>query len=220
MIWTSGRLHTNMDGDRLSAAKDAEVDTDTPIGATFNFKTHADQVVQVKVGISFISAEQAKHNVQQEVPGWNFAAVHAASIDRWNSELAKLNLTGETDSQRRQLYTAMYHIMLMPTDRTGENPGWQSSEPYYDDYYAIWDTYRSSSPLLTLISPDRQRDIIRSLIDIYRHTGYMPDARSGNDNGRTQGGSNANVVGVADAYIERTHRHRIPDRLRRRHEGR
>jgi predicted alpha-1,2-mannosidase len=188
-------------GTTLSAAKDAEVDTDTPIGATFNFKTHADQVVQVKVGISFISAEQAKHNVQQEVPGWNFAAVHAASIDRWNSELAKLNLTGETDSQRRQLYTAMYHIMLMPTDRTGENPGWQSSEPYYDDYYAIWDTYRSSSPLLTLISPDRQRDIIRSLVDIYRHTGYMPDARSGNDNGRTQGGSNANVV-VADAYVK------------------
>jgi predicted alpha-1,2-mannosidase len=116
-------------------------------------------------------------------------------------ELSKLNLSGETDSQRRQLYTAMYHIMLMPTDRTGENPDWKSSEPYYDDYYAIWDTYRSSSPLLTLISPSRQRDIVRSLIDIYRHTGYMPDARSGNDNGRTQGGSNANVV-VTDAYLK------------------
>ena len=95
----------------------------------------------------------------------------------------------------------MYHTMLMPTDRTGENPDWQSSEPYYDDYYAIWDTYRSSGPLLTLIAPDRQRDLIRSLIDIYRHTGYMPDARSGNDNGRTQGGSNANVV-VADAWVK------------------
>jgi predicted alpha-1,2-mannosidase len=119
----------------------------------------------------------------------------------WKVELAKLDLVGASDSQRRQLYTAMYHIMLMPTDRTGENPDWQSSEPYYDDYYCIWDTYRSSSPLLTLISPDRQRDIIRSLIDIYRHTGYMPDARSGNDNGRTQGGSNANVV-VSDAYVK------------------
>ncbi len=95
----------------------------------------------------------------------------------------------------------MYHTMLMPSDRTGENPGWQSPEPYYDDYYAIWDTFRSSSPLLTLIAPDRQRDLIRSLIDIYRHTGYMPDARSGNDNGRTQGGSNADVV-VADAYVK------------------
>jgi predicted alpha-1,2-mannosidase len=159
------------------------------------------QVIQAKVGISFISAEQAKQNVQQEIPAWNFAAVHGAATALWNAELAKLTLSGESDSQRRQLYTAMYHMMLMPTDRTGENPGWQSTEPYYDDYYCIWDTYRSSSPLLTLISPDRQRDIIRSLIDIYRHTGYMPDARSGNDNGRTQGGSNANVV-VADAWMK------------------
>ncbi len=188
-------------GSALSNAKDAVVAGNVPIGATFDFKTHAKQVVQVKVGISFLSAKQAKANVSEEVPGWDFERVHAATVGLWNAELGKLKLSGETDSQRRQLYTAMYHIMLMPTDRTGENPGWVSSEPYYDDYYAIWDTYRSSSPLLTLISPDRQRDIIRSLVDIYRHTGYMPDARSGNDNGRTQGGSNANVV-VADAYIK------------------
>jgi len=188
-------------GSGLSNAKDAVVTGNVPIGATFDFKTHAKQVVQVKVGISFLGAKQAKANVVEEVPGWDFERVHAATVGLWNAELAKLKMSGETDSQRRQLYTAMYHIMLMPTDRTGENHGWVSSEPYYDDYYAIWDTFRSSSPLLTLISPDRQRDIIRSLVDIYRHTGYMPDARSGNDNGRTQGGSNANVV-VADAYIK------------------
>jgi len=188
-------------GTRITSDRDAHVEFDEPIGATFNFKTHANQIVQMKVGISFISPEQAKQNVRQETPGWNFAVVHAAAVALWNKELAKLNLSGETASQRRQLYTAMYHIMLMPTDRTGENPDWKSSEPYYDDYYAIWDTYRSSSPLLTLISPDRQRDIIRSLVDIYRHTGYMPDARSGNDNGRTQGGSNANVV-ITDAYLK------------------
>jgi predicted alpha-1,2-mannosidase len=188
-------------GDSLTNNKDVTVGADTPIGATFNFATKSNQVVQAKVGISFISAEQAKQNVQQEVPAWNFDAVRSASVALWNAELAKLSLSGETDSQRRQLYTAMYHIMLMPTDRTGENPGWQSNEPYYDDFYCIWDTFRTSSPLLTLISPDRQRDMIRSLIDIYLHTGYMPDARSGNDNGRTQGGSNANVV-IADAYIK------------------
>jgi predicted alpha-1,2-mannosidase len=188
-------------GKGLSDAKDVTVGANTPVGATFDFTTKANQVIQAKVGISFISTEQAKQNVQREIPAWNFAAVHNAATALWNTELAKLSLSGASDSQRRQLYTAMYHIMLMPTDRTGENPGWQSSEPYYDDFYCIWDTYRSSSPLLTLISPDRQRDIIRSLVDIYRHTGYMPDARSGNDNGRTQGGSNANVV-VADAYVK------------------
>jgi predicted alpha-1,2-mannosidase len=198
---TPARSIETWTGRTLSLGKDGTVGANTPIGATFDFTTKANQVIQAKVGISFISAEQAKQNVREEIPAWNFAAVRNLAHALWNTELAKLRLAGESDSERRQLYTAMYHIMLMPTDRTGENPGWQSSEPYYDDYYCIWDTYRSSSPLLTLISPDRQRDIIRSLIDIYRHTGYMPDARSGNDNGRTQGGSNANVV-VADAYVK------------------
>jgi len=188
-------------GSALTTDQNVTVGANTPVGASFDFATKANQVIQAKVGISFISAEQAKHNVQLEVPAWNFAAVRNAATALWNAELAKLSLSGESDSQRRQLYTAMYHVMLMPTDRTGENPDWQSSEPYYDDFYCIWDTFRTSNPLLTLISPDRERDIILSLVDIYRHTGYMPDARSGNDNGRTQGGSNANVV-VADAWVK------------------
>ena len=188
-------------GNKLSNSRDAIVSDGSPIGASFDFATRANQVIQVKVGISFISAEKAKENVRKEISAWNLAAVHNAAVSLWNGELSKLKLTGATNSQSRQLYTAMYHVMLMPTDRTGENPGWTSPEPYYDDYYCIWDTFRTSSPLLTLISPDRQRDLIRSLIDIYRHTGYMPDARSGNDNGRTQGGSNANVV-IADAYLK------------------
>lgn len=188
-------------GETLGSARDVAVDHDTPIGVVLDFHTHAGQVVQVKVGISFLSVDQARANIRSEIPAWNFAAVRHTAQQRWNAELGKLRLAGETDSQRRQLYTAMYHIMLMPTDRTGENPGWTSKEPYYDDYYAIWDTFRTSSPLLTLISPDRERDIVRSLIDIYRHTGYMPDARSGNANGRTQGGSNDDVV-VADAFVK------------------
>jgi predicted alpha-1,2-mannosidase len=193
-------VQTYTDG-ALSFARDASVSTDLPIGAVFNLTTRAGQVVQAKVAISFVSMEQARQTVRQEAPGWNFDEVRAASSKAWNHALSKIELHGETDSKRVQFYTAMYHTMLMPSDRTGENPLWQSTEPYYDDYYAIWDTFRSSGPLFTLIDPDRQRDLIRSLIDIYRHTGYMPDARSGNDNGRTQGGSNANVV-IADAWVK------------------
>ena len=85
-----------------------------------------------------------------------------ASVREWNKALSKIQLHGETDSKRIQFYTAMYHTMLMPSERTGENPGWQSAEPYYDDYYTLWDTFRSSGPLLTLIAPGRQRDLIRS----------------------------------------------------------
>lgn len=187
-----------------SDAADVTIDHDQPFGASFNFEAHANEAVQAKVGISFISAAQAHSNIATEDPGWSFAAVRAAATSAWDKALSVIEVRGVTPSQRTQVYTALYHTMMMPVDRTGENPDWPTSypdHPYYDDYYAIWDTYRSSAPLLTLIAPDRERDLIRSLIDIYKHTGYMPDARSGNDNGRTQGGSNANVM-VADAYIK------------------
>jgi len=188
-------------GNTLTADKEASFDGDQPLGLTFDFHTRAGQVIQAKVGISFISAEQARQNTLQETSAWNFDAVRKESTDEWNQALSKIQLHGETDSKRIQFYTAMYHTMLMPSERTGENPGWQSAEPYYDDYYTLWDTYRSSGPLLTLIAPERQRDLIRSLIDIYRHEGYMPDGRSGNVTGRTQGGSNADMV-IADAYVK------------------
>ena len=188
-------------GDALSSSKEVTINEDGLIGATFNFNTHAGQVIQAKVAISFISAEQARQTISKETPAWSFDAVRKSSVNLWNKALSRIQLHGETDSKRIQFYTAMYHTMLMPSERTGENPGWQSSEPYYDDYYTIWDTFRSSGPLLTLIDPERQRDLIRSLIDIYRHKGYMPDGRSGNITGRTQGGSNADVV-IADAYVK------------------
>ncbi len=181
--------------------EDITVDGDHPAGASFNFHTRQGQVIQAKVAISFISAEQARKTISDETPAWSFDAVRKASVGAWNQALSKIRLHGETDSKRIQFYTALYHTMLMPSERTGENPGWQSSEPYYDDYYTLWDTFRSSGPLLTLIAPERQRDLIRSLIDIYRHEGYMPDGRSGNVTGRTQGGSNADVV-IADAYVK------------------
>jgi predicted alpha-1,2-mannosidase len=188
-------------GHTLTPDKEVTVDGDQPIGAAFNFNTHAGQVIQAKVAISFVSADQARQNILEETPAWSFDAVRKASVHEWNKALSKIQLHGETDSKRIQFYTAMYHIMLMPSERTGENPGWQSAEPYYDDYYTLWDTFRSSGPLLTLIAPGRQRDLIRSLIDIYRHEGYMPDGRSGNVTGRTQGGSNADVV-IADAFVK------------------
>lgn len=186
-------------GDGLSTAAHVSVSSDQPIGATLDYVTTANEAVQVKVGISFVSVEQAQHNVETEMPDWSFAKVHDQAVAQWDQALARIKVRNPTDSQRRQLYTALYHTMLMPSERTGENPSWQSNEPYYDDYYTIWDTFRSSGPLLTLIAPERQRDIVRSVIDIYRHEGYMPDGRSGNSNGRTQGGSNADVM-IADAF--------------------
>ncbi|HEX4758187.1 MAG TPA: GH92 family glycosyl hydrolase [Terracidiphilus sp.] len=170
-------------------------------GAWLTFAPKAGRPVLMKVGISFISVEQARRNLAAEIPAFDFAAVHAAAVSNWNRALGKVEIKGATPEQEQIFYTALYHTMLMPTDRTGENPLWKSAEPYYDDYYAIWDIFRTSGPLLTLIAPERETAIVRSLVDIYRHDGSLPDARSGNYNGRTQGGSNAEFM-ITDAYVK------------------
>ena len=92
-------------------------------------------------------------------------------------------------------------MLLLPSNRTGENPGWVSSEPYYDDLFTIWDLFRCQTSLFQILQPDHYEEYIRSLIDVYRHDGWMPDARSSNFNGRSQGGSNADNV-LADAYVK------------------
>ncbi len=158
--------------------------------------------VHFKVGISFISSLKAKQNVEQELPQWDFDGRLTALLGEWEQLLSLIDLGAKVnDTYRRMFYTGMYHTFLMPVDRSGENPLWTDSLPYYDDFYAIWDIYRTSLPLLTLVDSNRERDIVKALINIYKRDGYMPDARSGNSNGRTQGGSNAEIV-IADAYAK------------------
>ena len=185
-------------GKTFSTDRRLEVGEDAPIGATLDYAGKAGRILNVRVGISFVSVEQARRNALRDR---DFESARAEAEAAWRKVLSTVQVEGGRESERRQFYTALYHTMLMPSDRTGENPNWQSSEPYYDDYHAIWDTFRSAWPLLTLIQPQRSRDMLRSLIDIYRHDGWMPDARAGNSNGRTQGGSNSDVV-VADAFVK------------------
>ncbi len=192
---------TWLDGQQQPGSKLANGAAKQSAGAWMTFAAKIERPVLMKIGISFISIEQARRNLDLEIPGFDFAATHAAALAKWDRALAKVEIKGETLGQAQIFYTALYHTMLMPTDRTGENPVWKSDEPYYDDYYAIWDIFRTSGPLLTLIAPERQTGIVRSLVDIYRHDGFLPDARSGNYNGRTQGGSDAEFM-ITDAYIK------------------
>jgi predicted alpha-1,2-mannosidase len=151
--------------------------------------------VNIKVGISYVSTQQAKRNI----PECDFDTQLNQLRESWEQLLCRIQING-SERDKRMFYTALYHTMLMPVDKSGENPKWTET-PYYDDYYAIWDTYRSSSPLITLLDEQREADIINSLLNIYKREGYMPDARSGDCNGRTQGGSNAEVM-IADAYVK------------------
>ena len=170
-------------------------------GAFFSFDTAQDEQVLLKVGISYINTEKARKNLETEIPQWDFAKVVADSKTAWNRELNRITLEGATPEQRTKFYTAMYHTFTMPTDKTGENPRWTSGEPYYDDLFALWDTYRCSFPFFALVAPTHDRDIIRGLVDIYRHEGWMSEARSGDDNGRVQGTTSGDFI-IADAIVK------------------
>ena len=160
--------------------------------ATLRF---SDTLLNIKVGISYVSTQQAKRNISS----CDFDTQLNLLRDSWDKLLSRFDVKG-TEVQKRMFYTALYHTLIMPVDKSGENPKWRET-PYYDDYYAIWDTYRSSSPLITLLDPKSEADIVNSLLNIYKREGYMPDARSGDCNGRTQGGSNAEGM-IADAFVK------------------
>ena len=190
--WTDATL---MPGQRT------QIDAGKPTGIYLRMGTPKGGIVRMKVGISFLSEAKARANLLAELPDWNLDAIRQQARTVWNSELSRVAVQGGTDEQKRMFYSSLYFTMLLPSDRTGENPKWTSAEPYYDDFYTLWDTFRATDPLRTLIDPAREVAIARSLIDTWRHDGYMPDGRSGNENGRTQGGSNADVV-LADLYVK------------------
>ena len=171
------------------------------MGAYATFDTTSNQKVQMKIGVSFIGTAKARANLLQEIPDWSFDAVRRQAEALWESALGQIRIEGGGEGQLKIFYTALFHSYYMPHDLTGENVWWNSAEPHYEDFYAIWDTFRTHLPLLTLIQPERQRDMVRSLVDTYVHTGWMPDSRIAGANGMTQGGSNSDVV-IADALAK------------------
>ncbi|PQE23223.1 glycosyl hydrolase family 92 protein [Rutstroemia sp. NJR-2017a BVV2] len=170
------------------------------LGAVFSFDT---PTVSSRVGISFISSAQACDNVNTQIPSGSTLTTLTSSVkDVWNNEVLSKVTTTETNKTNLQLlYSSLYFMHLLPSNRTGENPSWASTEPYYDDTFTTWDLFRCTFSLLQILQPVVYEEYIRSLIDIFRFEGYMPDARSSNFNGASQGGSNSDNV-LADAYIK------------------
>ncbi|CAG8628611.1 13076_t:CDS:10, partial [Racocetra persica] len=181
---------------------------DFSLGAILTFDTYKNPVIQSRVGISFISADQACKSAETEAPDFDFDATQQSVVDAWERELSRIRVDGGSTDLQKIFYSSLYRTMIMPSDRTGENPNWSSFDyygnpiPNYDDFYTLWDTFRTTNPLFTLFQPERAVDIVRSLIDIYEHVGYMPDGRSGMYNGITQGGSNADML-VAELYLKK-----------------
>lgn len=192
-IWTEGEGLKQGDSFGLGAGKST--------GAWLTFGEESADSVELRVGISYISMAKARENCRNEVSGKSLEEVASQARDIWNGYLGRVRIESDDLDELKMFYTALYHTFLQPTDKTGENALWHSDSPYWDDFYCLWDTFRTVHPLFTLIARDEEARIVNSLIDIYRHAGYMPDGRSGDSNGRTQGGSNADMI-VAEAILK------------------
>lgn len=175
-----------------------------PAGAYVQFQTPAeDDEILARVGLSFISTQQACANAEREIPSFDFEGVRENAEEAWREKLGHVTVdsTNVDVSLQRLFWSGLYRTFISPQDYTGENPLWQSDEPYFDSYYCIWDSFRSTHPLLTLVDPHAQALMVRSLLDIYRHEGHLPDCRMALCKGFTQGGSNADNL-LADSYLK------------------
>lgn len=176
-----------------------QYDTAEPVGANVRFAGEG-KTVNVKVGISGRGCLKARQNLQEEISHWSLEQTASELEAKWNEVFKTVEIDPATPERwKRMFYTAMFRVWQNPVKKTGECPLWAGNEPYYDDFLALWDTFRTSFPLFSLMKPSLASELANGLLTIYKYDKYLPDGRSGDCNGRTQGGSNSDII-LAEYY--------------------
>jgi predicted alpha-1,2-mannosidase len=179
------------------------------VRAYFGFATEAGEIVQLKVGISYVDIAGALRNLTLEAPDWDFEGARAAARAAWDIELSSVRVTGGTDSARTVFYTALYHAKLAPilfADLDGRYRGADGEIHTADGFtnysiYSLWDTFRAEHPLFTLLSPERVNDIVNSMLVFQQEYGYLPVWSLVGNETNTMTGHHAVPV-VADAFLK------------------
>ncbi|MDA3867901.1 MAG: GH92 family glycosyl hydrolase [Salinivirgaceae bacterium] len=172
------------------------------VGTFCRFVTQKGETVLMKVAISFSGFENAEKYLKSELPRWSIDEVKKAGIAAWEEKLSAIKIETSSEDQMKIFYTAMYHTMVQPRDRTGDNPKWKSDKPYWDDNFAIWDTWRSAFPLFMLIDPEMVRGNVLCFLDRLKHNGVVSDTFVGGvDMSEEQGGNDVDNV-IAEALIK------------------
>lgn len=153
------------------------------IGAWFTFDTTEGEAIEVSIGVSFVSIENARLNLETEQPaGTTFDQIRAQARKKWNEDLSRILVEGGTEEQKGVFYTALYHTMIHPNilqDVNGQYPQMEGDKILTTDrnrytVYSLWDTYRNFHQLMTLVYPERQMDMVRTMLDMYREHGWFP----------------------------------------------
>jgi predicted alpha-1,2-mannosidase len=168
------------------------------------------EAVQVRVGTSFSSVEEARRNLNAEIPEWDFDKVAAAARSQWEGALGAIQIAGNAP-ERHIFYTALYHSLLLPrtfSDVDGSYPRFagggqiQTAQgfTYYDDY-SIWDTFRALHPLLAIVDPKREGDMVESLVSAGTQGGFLPIYPAWNSYTSEMIGDHADAI-IVDAYAK------------------
>jgi predicted alpha-1,2-mannosidase len=151
-------------------------------GGWVRFDTTTERQVTMRVGVSFVDTDGARRNLEADAPDFDFDQMRKAARAAWNAQLGRIEVTGGTDGERTSFYTALYHAFLHPnvfTDADGRYRGFDD-QPHVAEgrtqyaNFSSWDLYKSSNQLLSLLEPDRYRDMLRSLLDDHRLGGKLP----------------------------------------------
>ncbi len=151
------------------------------VKAFFQFDLAADKNIYVKVALSPVSVDGAKKNLAAELPGWDFETAKLNAEKKWNTELGKIEVTGE-EEKKKIFYTALYHTAVVPcinmdvdgTYRGRDNNIHKAEDFTYYSVFSLWDTYRAAHPLYTIIDRARTLDYIKTFLAQYKEGGRLP----------------------------------------------
>lgn len=152
------------------------------IGAWFSFDTEEGEQVEVQIGVSFVSIENARENLRVEQSDKKFDQIRAEARKRWNDQLSRILVEGGTEEQKGVFYTALYHALIHPNilqDVNGQYPAMESDKILTTQgnrytVFSLWDTYRNVHQLLTLVYPEKQMGMVNTMLDMYREWGWLP----------------------------------------------
>lgn len=152
------------------------------VGYYFSYNCREGEQIEVRMGVSFVSMANARENLDAEQQGLSFADIRQKARDTWEKTLSRVTVEGGTEAQKRVFYTALYHSQLHPNilqDVNGQYPEMENGRTGHTKgnrytVFSLWDTYRNVGQLETLLYPDRQLDMVRSMVDMYKEWGWMP----------------------------------------------
>jgi predicted alpha-1,2-mannosidase len=187
------------------------IENNPGVGAFLSFKVSKGEQVIVKVGTSFVSIEQARKNLDSEIPAYNFDAVKENLKSTWNNLLSRIEVEGDNKDDIIKFYTAMYHCYQQPriyNDVDGLYPRFNGNAQtdtmkdgnYYCDF-SLWDTFRALHPLYNILTPKQNAEIVKSLLIMAKAGGWMPIFPLWNSYTSEMIGDHAIAV-IAEAYIK------------------